>query len=101
MRVVSVVCKLILSSINLLLFAVLFCKYLSILHSPIFSGVFKILDSAYVASLWGSRKNNGRMTYDKFSRSIRQYYKRGIIVKTKASKLIYKFGSEFFNPNGE
>ena len=34
-----------------------------------------------MARLWGIRKNRPAMNYDKLSRSIRQYYKKGIIRK--------------------
>lgn len=55
-------------------------------------GIFKIEDSVRVAKLWGQRKNRPAMNYDKLSRSIRQYYKKGIIKKTASSKrLVYQF----------
>ncbi|OWF44576.1 SAM pointed domain-containing Ets transcription factor-like [Mizuhopecten yessoensis] len=55
-------------------------------------GIFKIEDSSRVAKLWGKRKNRPAMNYDKLSRSIRQYYKKGIIKKTTHSKrLVYQF----------
>ncbi|GAB1608223.1 DNA-binding protein D-ETS-4-like isoform X1 [Argonauta hians] len=55
-------------------------------------GVFKIEDSNHVARLWGERKNRPAMNYDKLSRSIRQYYHKGIIRKTeKNRRLVYKF----------
>ncbi|XP_076823953.1 uncharacterized protein LOC143470008 isoform X2 [Clavelina lepadiformis] len=55
-------------------------------------GVFKIEDSSEVARLWGVRKNRPAMNYDKLSRSIRQYYKKGIIKKTTISqRLVYQF----------
>ncbi|BFZ04892.1 hypothetical protein BsWGS_07931 [Bradybaena similaris] len=56
------------------------------------TGVFKIEDSKKVATLWGARKNRPAMNYDKLSRSVRQYYKKGIIKKTEQSKrLVYQF----------
>ena len=56
------------------------------------AGIFKIEDSVRVAKLWGERKNRPQMNYDKLSRSIRQYYKKGIIRKTDNSKrLVYQF----------
>ncbi|KAL3842296.1 hypothetical protein ACJMK2_020326 [Sinanodonta woodiana] len=56
------------------------------------SGIFKIEDSVQVAKLWGRRKKRPAMNYDKLSRSIRQYYKKGIIKKTEQSKrLVYQF----------
>ncbi|KAF0035763.1 hypothetical protein F2P81_011075 [Scophthalmus maximus] len=55
-------------------------------------GIFKIEDSAQVAKLWGIRKNRPAMNYDKLSRSIRQYYKKGIIRKPDVSRrLVYQF----------
>ncbi|XP_029362942.1 SAM pointed domain-containing Ets transcription factor-like [Echeneis naucrates] len=55
-------------------------------------GIFKIEDSARVARLWGIRKNRPAMNYDKLSRSIRQYYKKGIIRKPEVSRrLVYQF----------
>lgn len=56
------------------------------------TGIFKIEDSAHVARLWGLRKNRPAMNYDKLSRSIRQYYKKGIIRKPDVSqRLVYQF----------
>ncbi|BFZ15585.1 hypothetical protein BsWGS_18624 [Bradybaena similaris] len=56
------------------------------------AGIFKIEDSKKVANLWGARKNRPAMNYDKLSRSVRQYYKKGIIKKTEQSKrLVYQF----------
>ncbi|KAL7010576.1 hypothetical protein ACKWTF_016924 [Chironomus riparius] len=49
-------------------------------------GIFKIEDSVRVARLWGTRKNRPAMNYDKLSRSIRQYYKKGIMKKTERSQ---------------
>ncbi|KAM9505666.1 SAM pointed domain-containing Ets transcription factor-like [Salvelinus alpinus] len=55
-------------------------------------GIFKIENSAHVARLWGLRKNRPAMNYDKLSRSIRQYYKKGIIRKPDVSqRLVYQF----------
>ena len=55
-------------------------------------GVFKIVDSTRVATLWGRRKNRPAMNYDKLSRSLRQYYKKGIMKKTeRTQRLVYQF----------
>lgn len=62
----------------------------------VLAGIFKIEDSARVAKLWGQRKNRPAMNYDKLSRSIRQYYKKGIIKKTTNSKrLVYQFCPQY------
>lgn len=67
----------------------IFIFFISHVH---FLGIFKIEDSAQVARLWGIRKNRPAMNYDKLSRSIRQYYKKGIIRKPDISqRLVYQF----------
>ncbi|VDK85783.1 unnamed protein product [Cylicostephanus goldi] len=40
-------------------------------------GTFKIESSHHLARFWGQRKNRAQMNYDKLSRSLRQYYKKG------------------------
>jgi SAM pointed domain-containing ETS transcription factor len=55
-------------------------------------GIFKIVDSVRVAELWGRRKNRPAMNFDKLSRSLRQYYKKGIMKKTsRPQRLVYQF----------
>ncbi|CAI4223728.1 unnamed protein product [Auanema sp. JU1783] len=55
-------------------------------------GTFKIESSHHLARFWGQRKNRSQMNYDKLSRSLRQYYKKGIIQKPeKKQRLVYKF----------
>lgn len=82
---------------NLLISSLFFSchpRTLSLLLPPSFPhpGIFKIEDSAQVARLWGVRKNRPAMNYDKLSRSIRQYYKKGIIRKPDISqRLVYQF----------
>jgi len=56
------------------------------------TGIFKIVDSVRVAELWGKRKNRPAMNFDKLSRSLRQYYKKGIMKKTsRPQRLVYQF----------
>ena len=51
-----------------------------------------IVDSVRVAELWGKRKNRPAMNFDKLSRSLRQYYKKGIMKKTsRPQRLVYQF----------
>ena len=55
-------------------------------------GIFKIVDSQRVAKLWGKRKNRPAMNFDKLSRSLRQYYRKGIMKKTdRPQRLVYQF----------
>ncbi|XP_061076322.1 ETS-related transcription factor Elf-3 isoform X1 [Conger conger] len=55
-------------------------------------GVFKFLKSEAVAQLWGQRKKNSSMTYEKLSRAMRYYYKREILERVDGRRLVYKFG---------
>ncbi|CAD7672574.1 unnamed protein product [Nyctereutes procyonoides] len=55
-------------------------------------GVFKFLRSEAVAQLWGQKKKNSSMTYEKLSRAMRYYYKRGILERVDGRRLVYKFG---------
>ncbi|TRY69478.1 hypothetical protein TCAL_06211 [Tigriopus californicus] len=63
-------------------------------------GLFRIVDQTELARLWGEVKNNQSMTYDKFSRAMRYYYKRQELVIVRR-KLVYKFGprSPMFKTN--
>ncbi|KJH43386.1 Ets-domain protein [Dictyocaulus viviparus] len=60
-------------------------------------GVFRIVESEKLARLWGERKNNTKMTYEKLSRAMRTYYEKQILVPVPKTglypkKLVYKFG---------
>uniref|UniRef100_A0A8B9PU27 ETS-related transcription factor Elf-3 n=1 Tax=Apteryx owenii TaxID=8824 RepID=A0A8B9PU27_APTOW len=55
-------------------------------------GVFKFLRSEAVAQLWGQKKKNSSMTYEKLSRAMRYYYKREILERVDGRRLVYKFG---------
>ncbi|XP_067856093.1 ETS homologous factor-like [Heptranchias perlo] len=60
-------------------------------------GTFRFLRSEAVAQLWGQKKNNSTMTYEKLSRAMRYYYKKGILERVDGRRLVYKFGK---NANG-
>lgn len=55
-------------------------------------GVFKFVKSDQVAKLWGRKKNNPAMTYEKLSRAMRYYYRRKILERIDGRRLVYKFG---------
>ncbi|XP_025784486.1 ETS homologous factor [Puma concolor] len=55
-------------------------------------GIFRFLKSEAVAQLWGKKKNNNSMTYEKLSRAMRYYYKREILERVDGRRLVYKFG---------
>jgi len=60
-------------------------------------GVFRIVESEKLARLWGEKKNNQKMTYEKLSRAMRTYYEKQILVPVPKTglypkKLVYKFG---------
>ncbi|KAL4224608.1 hypothetical protein ACF0H5_015306 [Mactra antiquata] len=54
-------------------------------------GVFRFIQSETVAQLWGTLKSNDNMTYEKLSRAMRHYYKRGILERVEGRRLVYKF----------
>ncbi|XP_067907243.1 ETS homologous factor-like isoform X1 [Heterodontus francisci] len=56
-------------------------------------GTFRFLRSDAVAQLWGQKKNNSSMTYEKLSRAMRYYYKKGILERVDGRQLVYKFGT--------
>jgi len=59
-------------------------------------GIFKIENSTEVARQWGIRKNRPKMNYDKMSRSIRQYYDKGVMKKTlRPQRLVYQFCAKY------
>ncbi|KAJ8951001.1 hypothetical protein NQ318_006385 [Aromia moschata] len=55
-------------------------------------GTFKFVKNNRVARLWGSRNHNENMTYEKFTRAIRYYYKSKILLPVPGKRLVYKFG---------
>ncbi|XP_076369901.1 ETS-related transcription factor Elf-3-like isoform X2 [Tachypleus tridentatus] len=55
-------------------------------------GIFKFVQSDKVAKLWGERKQNTSMTYEKLSRAMRYYYKSQVLLPVFGRRLVYKFG---------
>jgi len=45
-----------------------------------------------VAKLWGSKKDNIDMNYEKLSRAMRYYYKSQVLLPVYGKRLVYKFG---------
>nr|XP_045606854.1 ETS translocation variant 5-like isoform X2 [Procambarus clarkii] len=77
---------------------------LDLLHNPHYTpiyirwldrpaGIFRIMESDMVAQLWGRARKNTNMNYEKMSRGMRTYYKRGILFHIDGTKLIYKFNT--------
>eukprot|EP00111_Clytia_hemisphaerica_P021922 TCONS_00064454-protein len=63
-------------------------------------GEFEITNSAKIAQLWGEVKKNPTMTYEKFARALRHYYKLGILINYKhKEKLRYKFSQDILQKN--
>jgi len=56
-------------------------------------GVFNITDTAKFAKLWGMRKKNPSMNYEKLSRAMRYYYKNGELIAVD-KRTTYQFGSK-------
>lgn len=54
-------------------------------------GVFRFVQSEMMAHVWGNLKNNGNMNYEKLSRAMRHYYRRGILERVEGRRLVYKF----------
>lgn len=60
-------------------------------------GTFRIIDTAKYAKIWGERKRNPSMNYEKLSRAMRYYYKNGELIAVDR-RTTYQFGpkSEFW-----
>lgn len=56
-------------------------------------GEFKLIKSNQIARMWGAKKNNDCMTYEKLSRAMRYYYKRKILSPVLGKRLVYRFGA--------
>ena len=52
---------------------------------------FRMLEPEAIAVWWGYHKNKPEMTYDKFSRSLRYYYDKGILKKIPGERYLYRF----------
>ncbi|CAB3363314.1 Hypothetical predicted protein [Cloeon dipterum] len=68
-------------------------QYSSIITWTNAEGAFKMVNAEKVARLWGLRKNNTNMDYDKLSRALRYYYGQNIIEKVLGQKYAYSFVS--------
>lgn len=55
-------------------------------------GMFRFVHSDKVAKLWGSKKENPDMNYEKLSRAMRYYYKSQVLLPVYGRRLVYKFG---------
>lgn len=54
-------------------------------------GIFYITDTTKYAKLWGERKKNPSMNYEKLSRAMRYYYKNGELISVE-KRTTYQFG---------
>ncbi|KAL5502214.1 hypothetical protein EMCRGX_G008950 [Ephydatia muelleri] len=53
-------------------------------------GLFRVLDSEGLASMWGGRRGHTDMNYDKMSRALRYYYNKNLLDKAPR-RLHYQF----------
>ncbi|XP_056383701.1 ETS-related transcription factor Elf-5 isoform X3 [Hyla sarda] len=58
-------------------------------------GIFRVVKSEALARMWGQKKRNDRMNYEKLSRALRHYYKTGILERVD-KRLVYKFGKNAY-----
>uniref|UniRef100_A0A8C4QUT5 ETS domain-containing protein n=1 Tax=Eptatretus burgeri TaxID=7764 RepID=A0A8C4QUT5_EPTBU len=57
-------------------------------------GVFRVVSSTELARLWGYKKGNLKMNYEKLSRAMRHYYRKNILVRVDGRRLVFQFGSK-------
>lgn len=55
-------------------------------------GTFKLMQSKTIAFMWGMKKGNRGMTYEKLSRAMRYYYRRQVFAPVLGKRLVYRFG---------
>ncbi|XP_077293537.1 ETS homologous factor-like [Arctopsyche grandis] len=70
------------------------------------AGKFRFVRADEVAKLWGVKKSNEKMSFEKFSRAMRYHYKQGVLVSVPTARLVYQFGPKApsyktLNPNFE
>lgn len=59
------------------------------------SGTFKVLNSRQIAKKWGKEKNKRKpMDWEKMSRAIRYYYKKGGLILHGGKRLEYRVNFE-------
>ena len=52
---------------------------------------FRLLEPEAIAVWWGYHKNKVNVNYEKFSRSLRYYYDKGILRKIPGERYVYRF----------
>ncbi|XP_074660265.1 uncharacterized protein LOC141912774 isoform X2 [Tubulanus polymorphus] len=58
------------------------------------AGVFRIVQSQKVAEMWGRKKKNSNMNYEKLSRALRYYYDRDVLRRVGGKRLVFQFGDK-------
>lgn len=58
------------------------------------NGKFRFLDTGAVAKLWGGKRENSSMSFEKFSRAMRYHYKQDVLKSVPETRLVYQFGEK-------